>query len=58
MAIFRMYTGSDGQSHLEEQSIAAHPILGEARSDRRISSFASFLPERSWIGIQPRDDNM
>jgi quercetin dioxygenase-like cupin family protein len=32
MAIFRMYTGSDGQSHLEEQSIAAHPILGEARS--------------------------
>jgi quercetin dioxygenase-like cupin family protein len=32
MAIFRMYTGSDGQSHLEEQSIAAHPILGETRS--------------------------
>jgi quercetin dioxygenase-like cupin family protein len=31
MAIFRMYTGSDGQSQLEEQSIAAHPILSEAR---------------------------
>jgi quercetin dioxygenase-like cupin family protein len=31
MAIFRMYTGSDGQSHLEEQSIDAHSILSEAR---------------------------
>jgi len=31
MAIFRMYTGSDGHSHLEEQSIAAHPILSETR---------------------------
>jgi quercetin dioxygenase-like cupin family protein len=31
MAIFRMYTGSDGQSHLEEQSLVAHPILSEAR---------------------------
>ena len=32
MAIFRMYTGSDGQSHLEEQSLTAHPILAEPRS--------------------------
>jgi quercetin dioxygenase-like cupin family protein len=32
MAIYRMYTGSDGQAHLEEQSIATHPILGETRS--------------------------
>ena len=31
MAIFRMYTGSDGQSHLEEQTLTAHPILSEAR---------------------------
>jgi quercetin dioxygenase-like cupin family protein len=31
MAIFRLYTGSDGQSHLEEQSINAHPILAEER---------------------------
>ena len=32
MAIFRMYTGSDGQSHLEEQTISAHPILEQERS--------------------------
>jgi quercetin dioxygenase-like cupin family protein len=31
MAMYRMYTGSDGQSHLEEQTIAAHPILSETR---------------------------
>ena len=32
MSIFRMYTGTEGQSHLEEQTISAHPILAEARS--------------------------
>ena len=32
MGIFRMYTGTDGQSHLEEQTISAHPILAEPRS--------------------------
>jgi quercetin dioxygenase-like cupin family protein len=31
MAIYRMYTGSDGQSHLEEQTIAAHPVLSQER---------------------------
>ena len=31
MAIFRIYTGSDGQSHLEEQTLAAHPTLVEER---------------------------
>jgi quercetin dioxygenase-like cupin family protein len=31
MAIYRMYTGSDGQTHLEEQTLAAHPILTETR---------------------------
>jgi quercetin dioxygenase-like cupin family protein len=32
MAIFRMYTGTDGQSHLEEQTIDSHPILREQRA--------------------------
>jgi len=32
MSIFRMYTGTDGQSHLEEQTISAHSVLAEARS--------------------------
>jgi quercetin dioxygenase-like cupin family protein len=27
MAIFRMYTGDDGESHLEEQSLTEHPVL-------------------------------
>jgi quercetin dioxygenase-like cupin family protein len=27
MAIFRMYTGPDGKSHWEEQSLADHPTL-------------------------------
>jgi hypothetical protein len=36
MAIFRMYTGSDGQSHLEEQSIASHPVLSEMRPTAHI----------------------
>lgn len=32
MAIFRMYTGSDGQSHLEEQTVTAHPALSQERA--------------------------
>ena len=36
MAIFRMYTRSDGQSHLEEQTLAAHPILAEERKTAHI----------------------
>ena len=36
MAIFRMYTGSDGQSHLEEQSVSAHPVLGQERPTAHI----------------------
>jgi quercetin dioxygenase-like cupin family protein len=27
MAVFHMYTGDDGQTHLEEQSLASHPAL-------------------------------
>lgn len=38
MAIFRMYTGNDGQSHLEEQTVAAHPILGQERTTDRTHS--------------------
>ena len=29
MAIVRLYTGSDGQSHFEEVELQAHPELGE-----------------------------
>jgi quercetin dioxygenase-like cupin family protein len=27
MGIFRLYTGNDGQSHLEDQTLSAHPAL-------------------------------
>ncbi len=27
MGIFRLYTGNDGQSHIEEQTFSAHPAL-------------------------------
>jgi quercetin dioxygenase-like cupin family protein len=30
MGIYRLYSGADGQSHLEELKIAAHPGLTEA----------------------------
>ena len=28
MAIYRLYTGADGQSHIEETTLAKHPELG------------------------------
>ncbi len=30
MGIYRMYTGDDGQTHIEETSLADHPELAEA----------------------------
>jgi quercetin dioxygenase-like cupin family protein len=36
MGIFRMYTGSDGQSHLEEQTLSSHPTLAEPRAAAQI----------------------
>ena len=29
MGIYRMYTGSDNETHIEELSLADHPELGE-----------------------------
>ena len=29
MSISRLYTGDDGQSHIEEMDLASHPELGE-----------------------------
>ncbi len=36
MAIFRMYTGDDGQTHLQEQSLAAHPVLTSPQGTQHI----------------------
>jgi quercetin dioxygenase-like cupin family protein len=36
MGIYRMYTGADGQSHLEEQSLEMHPTLAKPQAARNI----------------------
>jgi len=36
MGIFRMYTGPDGKSLLEEQTLAEHPFLGKPQAARYI----------------------
>ena len=37
MAIWRLYTGDDGQSHLDELSLESHPELGEIAKTAGIS---------------------
>ena len=37
MAIYRLYAGNDGQSHIEETSLANHPELTEGQAARSIS---------------------
>jgi len=36
MGIFRMYTGPDGKSHLEEQTLADHPALAKPQTSKFI----------------------
>ncbi len=37
MAIFRLYTGDDGQSYIEEQSLSSHPGLTTEQATAHIS---------------------
>ena len=37
MAIYRLYAGDDGQSHIEETTLAAHPELGDAQAAQSIA---------------------
>ena len=37
MGIYRMYTGDDGQTHIEETNLATHPELAEAVKNTQIS---------------------
>ena len=32
MGIYRMYTGPDNETHIEELSLSAHPELGELQT--------------------------
>jgi len=36
MGLFRMYTGADGKSHLEEQTLAEHPALAKRQAATHI----------------------
>ena len=36
MAVFRMYTGDDGETHLEEQDLESHPILKSPQDTKHI----------------------
>ena len=36
MGIFRMYVGPDGKSHLEEQTLAEHPLLTKPQTAKLI----------------------
>ena len=36
MAVFRMYTGDDGETHLEEQNLDSHPLLKEPQTTQHI----------------------
>ena len=58
MAIYRIYPGSDGESHIEEMTLSEHPELGELTnlSEVRVQEFDGTrkrdfnpLPERRLI---------
>src|SRR5579859_915515 len=51
MGVFRMYTGADCQCHLEEQSLAEHPILTKPQTARYIV-FAQ-QPEGTFLDWHP-----
>ena len=36
MAVFRLYTGDDGHSHIEDQSLSSHPSLTREQSTEHI----------------------
>ena len=37
MAVFRMYTGDDGHSHIEDQALSSHPILSTEQAAAHIT---------------------
>jgi hypothetical protein len=51
MGIFRLYTGNDGQSHLEDQTLSTHPELATPQATAHII-FAQ-LPAGTFIDWHP-----
>ena len=56
MGVYRLYTGADGESHIDELNLQGHPELREiqATSGIRLQEFAA---SNSSIGILPRVGN-
>lgn len=53
MGIFRLYTGDDGESHMEELDLASHPELTPLQGARAWCSVRRLLG-RLVTGIPPR----
>jgi quercetin dioxygenase-like cupin family protein len=51
MGLFRLYTGNDGQSHMEEQSLSAHPALATPQAAAHI--VFTQLPGGTFIDWHP-----
>ena len=58
MAIFRLYTGDDGQSHVEEMDLESHPELTAQQAAEGVSFRSSepgafsdwhHAPRRQWV---------
>ena len=59
MGIYRMYTGDDGQTHIEETSLATHPELAEAMNATTIKFSSNeagrFIDCLLYTSPSPRD---
>ena len=51
MGLFRLYTGNDGQSHIEDQSLSSHPALAEPQNTKYI--VFNQLPVGTFIDWHP-----
>ena len=60
MGIYRMYSGDDGETHIEEQTLESHPNLGSLQPVEGLrvwrmepGHFADFhpAPDRRWMVI-------
>src|SRR5258708_34041293 len=51
MGLFRLYTGDDGQSHIEDQSLSSHPALTKPLATSHI--VFNQLPVGTFIAWHP-----
>ena len=59
MAFHRLYTGSDGHSHIEEMDLSSHPTLTTLHETKGIVFRSGLLSQVGLvIGIMLPEDNM